>query len=96
MDPRDGREAFSCPVALPTARTGPQLFEVADGSLAVMEGSNACGKCDPPYAGSSAAFHTLKTPLLSVARGEPWVGAFGGAGHDHREEAITPPPLNPK
>lgn len=94
-DPRTGYEAFSCPVEL-DGRTGPQLFEVADGSLAVMEGSDACGKCDPPYAGSSAAFHTLKTPLLSVSKTEPWVGPFGGAGHDHHEEVMVAPPSTPK
>ena len=53
-----------------SSRSEPQLFEVADGSIALMEGSDACGKCDPPYAGKH----------------EPWVGTFGGAGHDHREE----------
>ena len=85
---RDGSEAFTCNVAM-SARTEPQLFEVADGSLALMEGSDACGKCDPPFAGSSAAFHTLLVPTLSPAVYEPWVGTFGGAGHDHREESFT-------
>lgn len=94
IDVRDGREAFRCEVNIPS-RTGPQLFEVADGSLALMEGSNACGKCDPPYAGSSATFHTMKVPLISVAREEPWLGAFGGAGHDHREETPVTPPTQP-
>ncbi|MBS1149424.1 MAG: putative lipoprotein, partial [Myxococcaceae bacterium] len=85
---RDGSEAFTCNVAM-SVRTEPQLFEVAEGSLALMEGSDACGKCDPPFAGSSAAFHTLELPYISPATQEPWVGTFGGAGHDHREETLN-------
>ena len=85
---RDGSEAFTCDVAM-TGRTQPQLFEVAEGSMALMEGSDACGKCDPPFAGSSAAFHSISLPLISPAIFEPWVGTFGGAGHDHREETVT-------
>lgn len=94
INPRDGSEAFSCPLGN-TFGSAPQLFEVANGSIAVMEdarepsGALACGKCDPPFAGSSATFHSLTTPLLSPSRA-PWVGTFGGAGHDHREE----PPLS--
>lgn len=88
IDAENGQTAFSCPL-VQSFRSEPQLFEVADGTVSLMEGSDACGKCDPPFAGSSAAFHTLRTPLLSVAK-EPWVGTFGGAGHDHREDV---PPL---
>jgi hypothetical protein len=91
---RDGTEAFTCDVVGLNTRTEPQLFEVANGSLAVMEGSDACGKCDPPYAGSSAAFHTLSVPHLSIAD-EPWVGTFGGAGHDHREDSPNEHPPVP-
>jgi hypothetical protein len=86
IDTRDGSLAFSCPLVV-SARTEPQLLEVANGSIAFMEGSDSCSKCDPPFAGSAAAFHTVTTPLLSVAE-EPWVGTFGGAGHDHREEVL--------
>lgn len=86
---RDGSEAFTCEVAIPTPRSQPQLFEVADGSLTLMDGSDACGKCDPPYAGSSAAFRSLLLPYISTSTHEPWVGTFGGAGHDHREEAAA-------
>ena len=91
IDTNDGSEAFTCAMQL-GYRTGPQLAEVADGSLAVMEGSDACGKCDPPYASSSAAFHTFTVPLISVAQ-EPWIGTFGGAGHDHREEVLFTAPV---
>lgn len=92
IDTRDGSEAFTCPVAM-GYRTEPQLMEVADGTLGLMEGSDACGKCDPPFAGSSAAFHTFRLPLISAAR-EPWLGTFGGPGHDHREEVLfSPTPL---
>lgn len=89
IDVQDGSEAFNCPIQLP-ARTPPQLFEVANGSIGIMngaldfEGNPACAKCDPPFAGSSGAFFSVPTRGLSVAE-EPWVGTFGGAGHDHRE-----------
>lgn len=89
---RDGSPAFTCDLTM-NSRTEPQLFEVADGSLTLMEGSDSCGKCDPPYAESSAAFHTLPLPHISPANLEPWVGTFGGAGHDHHEE--PPVPLGP-
>lgn len=89
FDVEDGAEAFNCPIDLP-ARTPPQLFEVANGSLGIMsgaldfDGNPGCSKCDPPLAGSSGAFFSVPTRGLSVAE-EPWVGTFGGAGHDHRE-----------
>ncbi len=89
FDVQDGSEAFLCEVDVP-ARTAPQLFEVADGSLGMMNGAldsggnPGCNKCDPPLANSSGAFFSIPTNRLSVAE-EPWVGTFGGAGHDHRE-----------
>ncbi len=89
IDVQDGTEAFHCPVQLP-ARTPPQLFEVANGSLGVMNGAidgsgnPGCNKCDPPLAGSAGAFFSIPMTGLSIAQ-EPWVGTFGGAGHDHRE-----------
>ena len=89
IDVQDGSEAFNCPIQLP-ARTPPQLFEVANGSLGIMSGAldflgnPGCSKCDPPLAGSAGAFFSVPTRGLSVAQ-EPWVGTFGGAGHDHRE-----------
>jgi len=91
---RDGREAFTCDVAMGVTRTEPLMFEVANGKLAVMDGTDACGKCDPPFAGSSAAFRTIVTPLLSTPFSEPWVGTFGGAGHDHREESGNDPAVS--
>jgi hypothetical protein len=89
FDVQDGSEAFNCPIQLPD-RTPPQLFEVANGSLGIMNGAldssgnPGCSKCDPPLAGSAGAFFSVPTRGLSVAE-EPWVGTFGGAGHDHRE-----------
>lgn len=86
----DGSDAFLCPLDGTFARTAPQLFEVANGSLGVLtgamdgNGNPGCTKCDPPLAGSSGAFTTVTTPRLSIAE-EPWVGTFGGAGHDHHE-----------
>lgn len=93
IDVNDGREAFTCPVTL-SPRTAPQLFEVGEGYLGLMQGAldaqgnAACGKCDPPFAGSSAAFHGWQLRGIGVAH-EPWVGTFGGAAHDHREEVLN-------
>lgn len=91
IDVQDGSEAFMCPLELSSLRTPPQLFEVANGSLAIMNGAMdsltggpGCDKCDPPLAGSNGAFFSVQTPTLTIAE-EPWVGTFGGAGHDHRE-----------
>ncbi len=89
IDTHDGSEGFTCPIVL-NGRTAPQLVEVTSGALALMEGSDACGKCDPPFADSSAAFHTYPVPLISPAF-EPWIGTFGGPGHDHREEVLQLP-----
>lgn len=87
IDTRDGSESFSCPISI-GGRSEPQLVEVSDGAMSLMEGSDACGKCDPPFANSSAAFHTFPLPLISPAF-EPWLGTFGGPGHDHREEVLA-------
>lgn len=92
FDTRDGSEAFTCELKL-EGRSAPQLAEVSEGSMSLMEGSDACGKCDPPFANSNAAFHSYPLPLISPVF-EPWLGTFGGPGHDHREEttAVTVPP----
>jgi outer membrane protein assembly factor BamB len=88
----DGSTAFTCSIRLGAA-TPPQLMEVVDGTLTFMEGAldgngaASCGKCDPPFAGAAASFHSFSVPLLGGAR-EPWVGTFGGPGHDHREEVL--------
>jgi hypothetical protein len=90
VDVEDGSEAFTCPVNPPTTRTEPQLFEIANGSLALMNGAldsfdnPGCVKCDPPLAQSSGMFSTFLTPTLSIPVA-PWPGTFGGAGHDHQE-----------
>ncbi len=81
---RDGSEAFTCEVTQ-VSRTPPQLFEVAEGSLSVMDGATGCGTCEPAYADKSAAFHTLTVPGLTPAN-EAWVGTWGGPGRDHQEE----------
>jgi hypothetical protein len=91
VDVMSGATAFQCPLSL-SPRTVPQLLEVANGSLTFMEGaladdgSPACQKCDPPFAGSSASFRTFTWPGLSIAQ-EPWGGTFGGLDHDHHEDA---------
>jgi hypothetical protein len=90
----DGSEAFSCPMLM-VPRTSAQLFELGTNTLGLMEGatstdgSPSCGKCDPPFAGTSATFRQFWVPGLDVAD-EPWIGTFGGPGHDHREEVPSP------
>ncbi len=94
----DGSEAFTCPVNV-TMRTAPQLFEIANGSMGLMEGAldqsgePGCNKCDPPFANSAAAFHSIRLEGITVPKA-PWVGTFGGAGHDHREEVDPSTPGN--
>ncbi len=94
----DGSEAFTCPIEGPM-RTAPQLFEIANGSMGLMEGAldasgqPGCNKCDPPFANSAAAFHSYSLPGITLPRA-PWVGTFGGAGHDHREEVDPSTPGN--
>lgn len=91
----DGSEAFTCPMLM-LPRTPAQLVELGHETLGVMEGAldpsggPACSKCDPPFAGSSAAFRQFRVPGLDVPL-EPWIGTFGGPSHDHREEAVTGP-----
>jgi hypothetical protein len=94
IDTRDGSEAFTCPMKL-EGRSAPQLVEISEGAMALMEGSDACGKCDPPFANSSAAFHTYPLRLISPAL-EPWLGTFGGPEHDHREEVLVPHGVSPQ
>jgi hypothetical protein len=68
-----------------TSRGVPQLLEVGKGTIAMMEGAG-CEKCDPPFAASFGGFHTFDTPHLGPAVA-PWVGTFGGAGHDGQEDS---------
>ena len=82
---RDGAELWSCGLGSPLVQF-PQLFEVANGSLAVMGGAGTCGPCDPPYADSHATFMDFAVPGLAPAFA-PWIGTFGGPGHDHLEDA---------
>lgn len=83
-----GKTLWSCPVNMPSAVTPPELFEVANGTLAAMEGALTCGDCDPPFALSTASFHTWAVPGISVPTGVPWPGTFGGADHSHRETPV--------
>jgi hypothetical protein len=92
----DGSEAFTCPLLM-MPRTPAQLVELGRESLGIMEGAldpggeRACSKCDPPFAGSSAAFRHFRVPGLDVPN-EPWIGTFGGPSHDHREEVVGASP----
>ncbi len=87
---KDGTPAFSCPLA-GSLRTSPQLMEISNGSMVLMENATTCGKCDPPFAKSRAAFHSFPLPGIEVAD-VPWPGTFGGASHDHHEDGLPPPP----
>jgi hypothetical protein len=83
---RDGAELWSCGLGLPPGEI-PQQFEIADDSVAMMSGAGTCGPCDPPYADSRASFWELAMPGISPGFA-PWVGTFGGPGHDHLEDAL--------
>lgn len=96
IDVENGQTAFRCELDL-HGRTWPQLFEVADGHVALMHGAldsdgrgPSCGKCDPPFAGSSAAFEVFDTVGLSTSP-DPWPGTFGGPSHDHHEKPGAAP-----
>jgi hypothetical protein len=91
VEAETGAPLWSCPLAH-QGRTAPQLFEVAEGTLGLMDGATTCGACDPPYAGSRAAFHLWDIPGLAAPVDVPWPGTFGGAGHDHREKVLPPSP----
>lgn len=94
VDVLNGQTAFSCELQMPS-RTVPQLFEVADEHLAVMHGAldgsenPSCGKCDPPFAGASAAFQSFDLEGLFTSP-DPWPGTFGGPMHDHHEKTRAP------
>lgn len=81
----DGAEAFQCRLDY-SARSTPQLMELAPGGLVLMDGATTCGECDPPFAYSQARFQRFPMPGLLPAK-EPWPGTFGGPGHDHHEGA---------
>lgn len=74
-----GSMLWACPVE-GTYRGDPQLFEIQSGRLAMMEGAQTCGQCDPPYANSTAAFHVFQVPGL-VWTPVPWPGTFAGPSH---------------
>jgi hypothetical protein len=84
LDPESGAELWACPLGY-SSPNPPQMVEISNNGLGLMEGATTCGHCDPPYAGSQATvFRTLSAPGLSPSQ-EPWTGTFGGAGHPHHE-----------
>ena len=84
LDPESGAEPWACPLGYRSPNP-PQMVEISNNGLGLMEGATTCGHCDPPYAGSQATvFRTLSAPGLSPSQ-EPWTGTFGGAGHPHHE-----------
>lgn len=95
IDIRNGLKAFACPIQLTTNRTEPQLMEVYDGGIVIMngavgpDGSPSCLKCDPPLAQAYGAFQTYSLPGITPSN-DRWVGTFGGAGHDGQEKAGGP------
>ncbi|MFT3840293.1 MAG: hypothetical protein QM723_25115 [Myxococcaceae bacterium] len=86
IDISDGTQAFECPIVT-TSRGAPQLLEIGDGGMSLMAGGT-CEKCDPPFATSSAGFHSFDVPTLSPASNVSWPGTFGGAGHDGEENVV--------
>ena len=87
----DGKQVWSCAVPTGGFRGAPQLFELVPGKLGLMSGAQSCGRCDPPYANSKAAFSILDVPTLFPTEA-PWMGTFAGPSHDGHEKAIAPPP----
>ena len=94
IDVENGLTAFRCPINLKTTRTEVQLFEISDEGMMLMNGAVArgidslepgCLKCDPPLAGSNAAFSFYKLKGITPSK-ERWIGTFGGAGHDGNEK----------
>ncbi|WP_232293124.1 tenascin-X [Stigmatella aurantiaca] len=87
---RDGSEAFQCALAYEPLSV-QQLFELGPESLVLMDGSNECGQCDPPFAYSRARFQRF--PLLGMQPTvAPWPGTFGGPGHGHHELPVRAEP----
>ncbi len=89
IDVPTGAALFSCPIDLPerpaqSALTAGQ-FTVMSGPRAVSEGFPACDQCDPRWARTRNTVRTFLTPQLTPASA-PWPGAWGGIGHDHRED----------
>lgn len=87
VDLANGKKRWACPVEAPGASTPPQLFEVANDSIATMDSSMSCGDCDPPFALSSGYFRSYRVPGIGAAY-VPWPGTYGGAGHSHRETPV--------
>lgn len=87
VDADSGKRLWACPFSATDATTPPQLFEVANGSAAVMDSSMSCGDCDPPFALSSGYFRSFRLPGVSLPN-VPWPGTFGGSGHPHRETPV--------
>ncbi len=86
VETRFGTEAWRCPVG-GDLRSSPELFEVVNGTMALMEGTGQCSRCDPPFALGSGAFHTYALPGIETPSA-PWTGTWGGPGHDHREDLL--------
>lgn len=89
---RDGDTAFRCAVD-ELMGNGPDLFEIDNGALAMVEGNQTCGRCDPPFAESRGTFHRYEARGLFVPS-VPWPGTFGGPAHHGQELPVFRPPLS--
>lgn len=88
---QDGKVAFRCELPELTGR-GPDLFELDHGALAMVEGNQTCGRCDPPFADSRGTFRVYQAPGLFVPS-VPWPGTFGGPAHHGQELPAFRPPV---
>jgi hypothetical protein len=89
LDVPTGAALFSCPIDLPerpaqSALTAGQLT-VMSGARPLVEGLPECDQCDPRWARTRNTVRTYLAPQLRPASA-PWPGAWGGIGHDHRED----------
>jgi hypothetical protein len=88
-DVATGASFFSCPIDLPerpvqSALTAGQLA-VMSGPRPLADGTPECDHCDPRWARTRNTFRTFTLPGLAPVDA-PWPGAWGGIGHDHRED----------
>jgi hypothetical protein len=90
-DATTGLALFACPIDLPerpvqSALTDAQL-SVMSGPVPITAGGPECDFCDPRWAQTRNTFRTFRLPGVSPAQA-PWPGAWGGIGHDHREDPV--------
>lgn len=86
-----GAPGFFCPLA--RGLPAPVQLEVGAGGVAAMGWPRPvvepteCERCDPRFARTRNAFFWVPMKGIRPASA-PWVGTWGGSGHDHREDDV--------